>query len=84
VGTLVMLGMLVIHFNFIVLLILIMSLPRLFSLFRKRTEEERRYFEVTPGQRASMALLYFGLAAALALGMKFIMDTGAGGRGAEY
>jgi hypothetical protein len=56
-----------------------MSLPRLFSLFRKRTEEERRYFEVTPGQRASMALLYFGLAAALALGMKMILESGAGG-----
>jgi len=84
VGTLVMVGLLVIHFNFIVLLILIMSLPRLFSLFRKRTEEERRYFEVTPGQRFSMAVLYFGLAAALALGMKFIMDTGAGGGSAAF
>jgi hypothetical protein len=84
VGTLVMVGLLVIHFNFIVLLILIMSLPRLFSLFRKRTEEERRYFEVTPGQRFNMAVLYFGLAAALALGMKFIMDTGAGGGSAAF
>jgi Zn-dependent protease len=84
VGTLVMLGMLFVHFNFIVLLILFMSLPRLLSLFRKRTEEERRYFEVTPGQRASMALLYFGLAAALALGMKLIIDSGAGGSPAGF
>jgi len=53
----------------------VLSIPRLVSLFRKRTEEEKRYFEVTPGQRATMALLYFGLAAALAGGMKFIMDS---------
>lgn len=79
VGTAVMLGMLFVHFNFIVLLILIMSIPRLVSLFRKRTEEEKRYFEVTPGQRASIAVLYFGLAAALALGMKIILDSGAAG-----
>jgi Zn-dependent protease len=79
VGAVVMVGMLVVHFNFIVLLILIMSLPRLVSLFRKRTEEERRYFEVTAGQRATIALLYFGLAAGLALGMKFILDSGVAG-----
>ena len=55
--------------NFIVWLIVIASLPRIFSLFRKRTEEERRYYEVTPGQRWTMSILYFGLIAALALGM---------------
>ncbi len=79
VGTAVMLGMLFVHFNFIVLLILIMSVPRLLSLFRKRTEEEKRYYEVTSGQRASIAVLYFGLAAALALGMKLILDSGVAG-----
>ena len=55
--------------NFIVWLIVIASLPRVFSLFRKRTEEEQRYFEVTPTQRWTMSILYFGLIAALALGM---------------
>ena len=55
--------------NFIVWLIVIASLPRVFSLFRKRTEEERRYYEVTPAQRWTMSILYFGLIAALALGM---------------
>jgi Zn-dependent protease len=55
--------------NFIVWLIVIASLPRIFSLFRKRTEEERRYYEVTPVQRWTMSILYFGLIAALALGM---------------
>src|SRR5213082_4129553 len=33
--------------NFIVWLMVIASLPRVYSLFRKRTEEERRYYEVT-------------------------------------
>jgi Zn-dependent protease len=75
VGTAVIVGMLFVHFNFLLVLLLVLSLPRLVSLFRKRTDEEKRYFEVTPGQRATMALLYFGLAAALAGGMKFIMDS---------
>src|SRR2546423_4522480 len=55
--------------NFIVWLIVITSLPRIYSLFRKRTEEERRYYEVTPTERWTMSILYFGLIAALALGM---------------
>src|SRR5713101_4268507 len=55
--------------NLIVWLIVITSLPRIYSLFRKRTEEERRYYEVTPAQRWMMSILYFGLIAALALGM---------------
>jgi Zn-dependent protease len=55
--------------NFIVWLMVLLSLPRVFSLFRKRTEEEERYFEVTPSQRWTMSFLYFGLIAILALGM---------------
>src|SRR5467141_1865522 len=55
--------------NFIVWLMVIASLPRVYSLFRKRTEEERRYYEVTPAQRWTMSILYLGLIAALALGM---------------
>ncbi|HZP59576.1 MAG TPA: site-2 protease family protein [Opitutaceae bacterium] len=57
------------HPNFLVILVLVMSLPRLFSLFRARTDEEKRYFEVTPGRRVTMAVFYFGLAAALIFGM---------------
>ena len=76
VGTAVMIGLLIKHFNPILLLVLVMSLPRLFSLFRKRTDEEKRYYEVTPGQRGFMAVLYFGLAGALALGMKMIFESG--------
>src|SRR5437762_1490726 len=55
--------------NFIVWHIVLQSLPRIYSLFRKRTEEEQRYFEVTPSQRWTMSILYFGLIAVLIFGM---------------
>src|SRR2546425_10055932 len=55
--------------NFIVWLIVLLSLPRIYSLFRKRTEQEERYFEVTPSQRWTMSILYFGLIAVLIFGM---------------
>ena len=55
--------------NFIVWLVLLLSLPRVISLFRKRTEEEQRYFEVATGQRWLMAAMYFGLIVALVFGM---------------
>jgi len=71
VGIAVIGYLLVTQFNFILLLIFISSLPRLFSLFRGRTAEEARYFdEVTPAQRWIMAALYFGLIAALVFGME--------------
>jgi len=62
--------MMVTHPNFILILIFFLSLPRIFSLFRKRTDEEERYFEVTPAQRAIMATLYFGLVAFLVIAMR--------------
>jgi Zn-dependent protease len=55
--------------NFVIWLIILLSLPRIYSLFRKRTEEEQRYFEVTPSQRWIMSILYFGLIAVLLFGM---------------
>jgi Zn-dependent protease len=55
--------------NFIIWLIVILSLPRIYSLFRRRTEEERAYYEVTPAQRWTMSILYFGLIAVLIFGM---------------
>ena len=58
------------HFNFLLLLILILSVPRLFSLFREKSDEERRYYEVTPDQRLIMAGMYFGLIAFLVFGMR--------------
>jgi hypothetical protein len=42
-------------------------------LFRQKTEEERRYFEVTPAQRLKMAAMYFGLVAFLVYGMKLTL-----------
>ena len=60
----------IMHFNFLLLIILIFSLPRLFSLFRKKSDDERRYFEVSPTKRLVMASLYFGLIACLVLGMR--------------
>ena len=56
--------------NFVVWLMVLLSLPRIYSLFRKRTEEERRYYEVTPVQRWTMSILYFGLIAVLIFGMQ--------------
>jgi Zn-dependent protease len=58
------------HISVLLVMILIFSLPRLFSLFRQKSEAERRYFEVTPGQRWVMAGMYFGLVALLAVGMQ--------------
>jgi Zn-dependent protease len=69
VGAAVMLGLLVLHPNFLLALILIVSLPRLWFLFRKKSDEEIRYFEVTPGRRAIMAAMYFGLIVFLLLSM---------------
>jgi Zn-dependent protease len=70
VGLVIVVGMMFVHPSFILFLILIISAPRLFSLFRQRSEEEQRYYEVTPGQRWTMAALYFGLIALLVVGMQ--------------
>jgi Zn-dependent protease len=69
VGLAVMVAMIVAHPNFLLVVILVMSLPRVWSLFRAKTEAEKRYFEVTPEQRSTMAVLYFGLVVLLVLGM---------------
>ena len=55
--------------NLILLLIVILSIPRLFSLFRKKSDDERRYFEVTAMQRFVITVTYFGLIAILVVGM---------------
>ena len=46
-----------------------MSLPRLISLFRGRTDEEQRYYEVAPEQRIIMGVMYFGLITFLVFAM---------------
>jgi Zn-dependent protease len=73
VGFLIIVVMTITRFNFILLLILVFSVPRLFFLFRRKTEEELRYFEVTPAQRGIMAAMYFGLIVLLVLGMEFTL-----------
>lgn len=55
--------------NPIIILILIMSVPRILSLFRSRTTEEERFLEITPSRRLQVAVMYFGLIAALFYGM---------------
>ncbi len=69
VGLVIAVAMLLHHLNFLLLIIAIMALPQVFSLFRKRSDAQKRYFEVTPAQRVIMGALYFGLIAALVAGM---------------
>lgn len=70
-GLVITAALLFLNFNFLLLLIFIISLPRIWSLFREKTPEEVNYFQVTPWQRALMSLLYFGLVAFLVVGMHF-------------
>jgi Zn-dependent protease len=69
IGFVILLGLTIMHPNFILILILAFSVPRLLSLFRRKSQEQRRYFEVTATQRWTMALMYFGLVVILVLGM---------------
>jgi len=55
--------------SFLIWIILLLSLPRIVSLFRQRTDEEQRFYEISPAQRGIMAAMYFGLIAALFYGM---------------
>jgi Zn-dependent protease len=55
--------------NLILIIVMVMGLRRLFSLFRPKTAEQRRYFEVTTPQRFVMATMYFGLIVLLLIGM---------------
>lgn len=58
-------------FYLLLILIVVQAYPRVRSLFRKRTDEEQRYFELTAAQRLTMAAAYFGLIAALIVGMHY-------------
>jgi Zn-dependent protease len=69
-GLVILLGVTIHSPNFLLILILIVSIPRVISLFRPRTDEEQRYYEVTPAQRWTMATMYFGLVALLVIGMQ--------------
>jgi Zn-dependent protease len=70
VGFVIILALTIASPNFLLVIILAASLPRLFSLFRKKTDEEKRFYEVLPWQRWTMGALYFGLIAFLMIGME--------------
>jgi Zn-dependent protease len=61
--------LLAVQFNFLLLVIVLMSIPQVVSLFRKQSDEQRRYFEVTPARRWAMGTMYFALIAFLVLAM---------------
>lgn len=69
VGLVVMVGLLFIHPSLILIIILLTSLPRIFSLFRRKTAAEQRYYEVTPQRRLIMGTMYFSLIGLLVWGM---------------
>ena len=71
----VLVWFLVMRPNFLLVFILILSLPRVISLFRKRSDEEQRYYEVSPGRRLVMSGAYFGLVAFLAFGMHIVLQA---------
>ncbi|HTB63470.1 MAG TPA: site-2 protease family protein [Opitutales bacterium] len=61
VGYLLM-GIFMIKFpSLIVILMMLLGLPRLISLFRAKTPEQKRYYEIPAYQRFIMAVMYFGL-----------------------
>ncbi|HEX4085633.1 MAG TPA: site-2 protease family protein [Chthoniobacteraceae bacterium] len=71
-GLLILVGFLLTNFSdvsFIILFIVLLSLPRVLALFRPKTASHARYFECTPAQRWIMGILYFSLTASLYLGM---------------
>jgi Zn-dependent protease len=51
--------------NFVCVLILIAALPKIWSLFWSKTDEQKRYYEVQPVYRFMIAVCYFGLAGLL-------------------
>ena len=69
--------LLVKQFNLLLFIILLTSLPRLFVLFRPKSEDEKRYFEVSPRRRLVMATLYFGLALFLVVAMEVALVAAA-------
>jgi len=73
VGFVILLLMTVTHPNFLLILILVLSVPRLISLFRTKSEAELRYFEIAPWQRWTMAAMYFGLIVLLVVGMELTL-----------
>ena len=63
-------------FSIVLIIIVLYSLPRVIAVFRRSTPAQMRYFECTPAQRWTMAILYFGLLGSLYLGMGFVKSLG--------
>ncbi len=56
--------------SLLLFIIILIGLPRFFSLFRAKTAAQQRYFEVTTPQRLTMGLMYFSLIVLLVFGME--------------
>ncbi len=69
VGLVIVLAMMIMRPNVILLLLIVFSAPQVWSLFKKKSAEQARYYEVAPWQRGFMAIAYFGLAGLLWYGM---------------
>ena len=70
VGFLALLGLVVVRPNPLLILILIFSGMELWNRWQMRNHPERQsYYRVRPSQRVTMAVLYFGLAILLVIGM---------------
>lgn len=69
IGLAILVPVMLWSWNILLILLVVLSLPRVFGLFRRRSEEERRYFECTPAQRWTIALLYFALLVGLGFAM---------------
>ena len=61
-------------FNFIVVLIFVLALPKVWRLFWSRTPEEQLYYELEPAKRVIMGVSYFGLAGLLFYQMQSVME----------
>jgi Zn-dependent protease len=71
IGFLALLGLVFLAPNPILIIILVLSGMELWSRWRTRKNPElQEYYRVTPRQRAVVAVLYFGLAVLLVLGME--------------
>jgi Zn-dependent protease len=69
-GLVILCGTLYFHFNFIVLIVVIAGIPRVWRTLSNRSRIPGPYFTLSPARRCTIAVLYFGLAALLTLGMK--------------
>jgi len=71
IGFALLIPVLIWSWNIIILLLVFLSFPRVMALFRRRTDDELRYFVCTAAQRTTISLLYFTLLAGLALLMYY-------------